>query len=63
MESGRRVADVIKSLVNCRDLQLDCDRVFYETLVVPVFVYGSVIMLSKEKERSRIKAVHMDNLR
>ena len=54
--NGRRVAGVIRSLVNARDLQL-------ETLFVPVLMYGSETMLWKEKGRSRIRAVQMDNLR
>ena len=37
--------------------------VFHETLLVPVLMYGSEKMLWKEKERSRIRAVQMDNLR
>ena len=32
-------------------------------LLLPVFIYGSRTMLWTEKERSRIRAVHMDNLR
>ena len=32
-------------------------------MLVPVLIYTSNIMLSKEKERSRICAVQMDNLR
>ena len=56
MVNGRRVAGVIRSLVNARDLQL-------ETLFVPVLMYGSETMLWKEKGRSRIRAVQMDNLR
>ena len=39
--SGRRVAGAIRSLVNARDLQLECARVFHETLLVPVLMYGS----------------------
>ena len=35
----------------------------HETLFVPVLTYGSETMLWKEKERSRIRAVQMDNLR
>ena len=35
----------------------------HETLLVPVLMYGSESMLGKEKERSRIRAVQMDNLR
>ena len=36
--------------------------VWHETLLVPVHMYGSETMLWKEKERSRIRAVQMDNL-
>ena len=32
-------------------------------MLVPVFMYGSETMLWKEKERSRIRAVQMDNFR
>ena len=60
--SGRMVASVIRSLVNARDLQLECARVWHETLLVPSLMYGSE-MLWKEKERSRIRAVQMENLR
>ena len=35
----------------------------HETLLVPVFMYGSETMLWKEEERSRVRAVQMDNLR
>ena len=62
LESGRRVAGVIRSLVYARDLQLECTRILQETLLVPVLMYGSETMLWN-KERSRIKAVQMDNLR
>ena len=54
--SVRRVAGAIRSLVNSRSLQLECARVLNESLLVPVLMYGS-------EERSRIKAVQMDNLR
>ena len=30
---------------------------------MPVLLYGSEITLGKEKERSRVRAVHMDNLK
>ena len=52
MTSGRRYAGAIWSLVNARDLQLECTRVLHETLLVPVFMYGSETMLWKKKERS-----------
>ena len=60
--SGRRVAVAIRSLVNAKDLQLECARVLHETLLVLVLMYGSETMLWKE-ERYRISAVQMDNLR
>ena len=34
-----------------------------EILLVPVLMYGSETMLQKEKDRSRIRAIQMDNLR
>ena len=37
--------------------------VLHETLLVTVLMYGSKTMLWKEKERSRIRGVQMDNLR
>ena len=66
MASGRRVAGAIRSIVNARDLHLDCARVLHETLkhlLVPVLMYDSETMLLKEKERSRIDPVQMDNFR
>ena len=63
MTRGRRVAGAIRSLVNARDLLLECGRVLHETLLVPVPMYGRETMLCKEKERSRITAVQMENLR
>ena len=61
--SGRRVAGAIRSLVNARSLQSECARVFHESLLVPVLTYGSETMIWREKERSRIRTVQMDNLR
>ena len=63
MTSGRRVAASIRSLVNARNLQLQCSRVLHEILLVPVLIYGTEIMLWKEKERSRVRPVQMNNLR
>ena len=37
--------------------------VLHETLLVPVLIYGSETMLWKEKERSKVRAIQMDNLR
>ena len=36
-----RVAGAIRSLFNARSLQLECARVFHESLLVPVLTYGS----------------------
>ena len=56
--SMRRVAGAIRSLANARNLQLECARVLHETLLVNVLMYGSEAMLWKEKEISRVRAVH-----
>ena len=63
MVSGRRVAAATRSLVNARSLQLECARILHESLLVPVLMYGSETIIWREKERSRIRAVQMDNLR
>ena len=60
MEEGCRS---IRSIINARDLHLECPRILYETLLVSVLMYGSEIMLWKEKERFRVRAVQMDNLK
>ena len=61
--TGRREAGAIRSLVNGRDLQLQYARVLHETLLVYVLMYESETMIWKEKERSRIRNVQIDNLR
>ena len=61
--SGRRVLGAIRSLVNTRDFQLECARVLHETLLVPALMCGSETMLCREKEKYRVRAVQMDNLR
>ena len=63
MASGRRVAVVIRSPVNARDLPLECARVLHETLLVVILMYGIETMLWREKKRSRVRTVQMDNLR
>ena len=62
-ECRRRVAGDIMSLVNARSLQVECAMVLYESLLVPVLTYVSETMIGREKERSKIRAVQMDNLR
>ena len=44
-------------------MQLECARVMHETLLVPVLMYASETIIFKEKERSRISTVQMDNFR
>ena len=59
----RRVAGVIRSLVNATDFQIGCARILHETLLVPVLTYGSKTMLWKEKKRSRIRAAQINDFR
>ena len=63
MANGSRIAGAIRSLVNARDLQLECARVLHETFLVPVLMYGNETMLWREKEGSRLRAVQMENFR
>ena len=44
-----------------KGLQLECAKVLYESLLGYVIMYGSETMIWKE--RSKIRAVQMDNLR
>ena len=50
-------------MVNAKGLQLECARILHESLLMPVLIYGSETVIWKEKERSRIRAVHMVNFR
>ena len=59
----RKAASPIRSLVNAEGLQLECAWVLHEELLVPVLMYGSETTIWKEKERSKIGVVQMDNLR
>ena len=43
--SERKVEGAIRSLVNARGLQLECERVVHEGLLVPVLLYGSETMI------------------
>ena len=42
---GKRVAGAIRSLINPRDMQLQCARVLHKTVLVPVHIYGNETML------------------
>ena len=61
--SRRRAAGAIRSVVNARDLQLEFTRVLHEALLVSVLMSGSEVMLWREKNKSRVRVVQMDNLR
>ena len=63
MASGTRVAGVVRSLVIARSLQLECASVLHKFLLLLVLTYCTETMIWREKERSRIKAVKIDNLR
>ena len=54
--SEKKIAGAIRSLVNGRYL-------LHESLLVPVLTYGSETMIWREKERSGIRAVQMNNLK
>ena len=43
--NGKRLAGGTRSLVNSRGLQLECARVFLESLLIPVLMYGSETMV------------------
>ena len=49
--SGRRVAGATRSLVNARDLLLECVRVLHETLLVFVLMYGSETYGKRRRDR------------
>ena len=50
-------------MVNARSLQLEYAMVLHESLLVPVLIYGNKTMIWREAEKSRIRAVQMDNLK
>ena len=60
-QCSRKVASGRRVLGSIRSLQLECFRVLYESLLVPVLTYSSETMMWREKERSRIRAVQIDN--
>ena len=52
-----------KILVKDRGLHLECAKVLHAGLLMPVLLYGRETMISRENQRSRIKAVQIDILR
>ena len=63
MTSERKFAGAIRYLVNARSLHLERARILQEPLLVPVHTHDSETMIWREKERSRIRVVQIDNLR
>ena len=59
----RSVAGAIRSLINAMSLHLECSRVMHEPLLLPILTYGSETMIWRGKERPRIRAVQIYNLR
>ena len=58
---GRRARP--RAYSKCIHVKEECARVLHEALLVPVLMCGSDTKLWKEKERSRVRAEQMDNLR
>ena len=63
MANGRKVVGAIRFMVNVKGLQLKCVRVLYEAMLMPVLLDSIKTVIWRGKERSRIRAVEMDNLR
>ena len=61
--SWRKVASAIRYLVNARNLQLECEKVLYGTLLLPVLLYNIEAVVWREEKRSKIRTVQTDNLR
>ena len=59
----RKLVCAIRYLVIAKSLHLECVRVIYEALLEPILLYGSNKMVCREKEKSRIRTVQLDNIR
>ena len=57
----RGIAGTIAPSVNARGLHTECTRVLYESLLIPVLMYGSEAMIWKGNERSR--SIQMNSFR
>ena len=53
------VAGAIRSLVNTRALQHECEKVLHEAFLMPVLLYGPKTMIWRENERSSVMSVQM----
>ena len=45
VKGGRRVAGAIRSVVNTKDLQIECAKVLHKPFFVSLLMYGSETML------------------
>ena len=61
--NGRKIAGGIRALVNEKCLSMKCAKILHEKVLVTTLMYESECMTWKNKERWRIQAVQMDNLR
>ena len=61
----RRVSGVIRSLVNARDMQLECARVHYETMkhCMYLFLCMALRQCYRKRRRDLGLGLYMDNLR
>lgn len=57
----KKVAVLIRVPMKNRGLSLECERVLHESLPSPILVYWSKIMIWKEKKKSRMRTVQMNN--
>ena len=62
-ESVMGSANAIRSLVSARSLQPKCARALHESLLVPTLLYGCKTVIWRKKEKSRIRAVRMGNIK
>ena len=60
---GRKVVGAIRSQVNDMGLRHECARVLHDSFLVSVILCDCETMIRREKEKSRIRAVQMNNLR
>ena len=58
--SGKNFAGAIGSLDNARGLQFECVRVLHEVLLMPILLDENETMIWREKEKSKIRAVQME---
>ena len=63
VSSSRKMAGAIEALANAKSLSLECITVLHESLLIQALLYSSKVMVWKQKYRSMVQAVQMNNLR